>query len=132
MRNAVGGDDDDDSDFLNGDGGDDSILVGSGDVVTGGEGADEIVLGDWLTSGEAAQIMDYTAEDDSILLVWDDSIETSTEPQITVSADPDTPDQTLVLLDGIVVASANGGDLLPSDIALVPLSSATLLGLTAS
>jgi len=76
--------------------------------------------------------MDYTAEDDSILLVCDDSIETSTEPQITVSADPDTPDQTLVLLNRIVVASVNGGDLLPSDIALVPLSSATLLGLTAS
>ena len=131
MRDAIGTDTDD-ADFLNGGGGDDTNLVGSGDVVTAGEGADEILLGDWLTSGDAAQIMDYAVEEDSLVLIWDDSSTTSVEPQITLSADPDTADQTLVMLDGTLVAMVNGSDLLPSDIALVPLSSATQLGLAAS
>lgn len=129
MRDALRGDSDD-ADFLNGGGGDDTILIGSGDVVTAGEGADELVLGDWLTSGDAARIMDYSAEDDSIVLIWDDSADGGSEPQISISPDPDVADQTLVLLDGTLVAKVNGVNLLPGDIALVPLSSATQLGLT--
>ena len=131
MRNASGGDDDD-ADFLNGGGGDDSILVGSGDIVTAGEGSDEIVLGDWLTSGTAAHITDYDVEDDSIVLVWDDSAAGSIEPQITLSVDPDTVNQTLIMMDGAVVATVNGSDLLPGDIALIPLSTATQVGLSAA
>lgn len=130
MRNASGGDDDT-GDFLNGGGGDDSILAGAGDIVTAGDGFDEIVLGDWLTQGEAAQIMDYTASDDSLLLVWDDTEPDSEEPHITLSADPDVADQTLVFLDGSVVATVNGTDLVPGDIALIPLSTATQVGLAA-
>jgi Ca2+-binding RTX toxin-like protein len=131
MRNALG-EDEDDSDFLNGGGGDDSILVGNGDIVTAGDGEDEIVLGDWLASGEAAQILDFTAADDSLVLVWDDSEEGSSEPLITISADPDADDQTLVLMDGAVVATVNGSDILPADIALIPFSTATHVGLAAS
>lgn len=131
MRNASG-EDEDDSDFLNGGGGDDSILAGNGDIVTAGDGEDEIVLGDWLSSGEAAQILDFTAADDSIVLVWDDSEEGSSEPLITVSVDPDAEDQTLVLMDGAVVATVNGSDILPADIALIPFSTATHVGLAAS
>lgn len=128
MRNSTGGDDDA-GDFLNGGGGDDSILVGNGDIVTAGDGADEIVLGDWLASGEAAQIMDYDPEDDSLVLIWDDSVANSTEPQITVTSDPDEDDQTLVWMGGTIVATVNGSDLAPSDIALIPLSTATQVGL---
>ncbi len=130
MRDAAGNDNDD-ADFLNGGGGDDSILVGAGDIVTAGEGTDEIVLGDWLSSGEAAEILDYSADDDSIVLVWDDSGEQG-EPQITLSADPDDINQTLVMLDGAVVATVNGTDLLPGDIALIPLSTATQFGLAST
>lgn len=128
MRDAVGGDEDD-SDFLNGGGGDDSILVGSGDIVTAGDGADEIVLGDWLADGEAAQIMDYTATDDSLVLVWDDSSISGSEPQIEVSIDADTEDQSLVWMDGTVVATVNGTGILPGDITLIPLSTAIHVGL---
>ena len=130
MRNTSGSDEDD-ADFLNGGGGDDSILVGSGDIVTAGEGADEIVLGDWLTSGTAAHITDYDVEDDSIVLVWDDSAAGSLEPRITLSVDPDSADQTLIMIDGAVVATVNGSDLVPGDIALIPLSTATQVGLSA-
>ena len=128
MRNAAG-EDDDDSDFLNGGDGDDSILVGAGDIVTAGNGADEIVLGDWLVSGDAAEIMDYTPADDSLVLVWDDSAATSNEPQISITADPDTLDQSLIWMNGEVVATVNGTDILPGDIALIPLSTALHLGL---
>ncbi len=131
MRDAAGSDTDD-TDFLNGGGGKDSIVAGSGDIVTAGAGNDEIVLGDWLSSGDAAQIMNYAAEDDSIVLVWDDSSSASVEPQITLNTEPNVDDQTLVMLNGTLVATVNGTDLLPSDIALVLLSSATQLGLTAS
>lgn len=131
MRNAKGGDDDA-GDFLNGGGGDDSILAGSGDIVTAGDGADEIVLGDWLASGEAATIMDYVAEDDNLVLVWDDSMADSFEPEITLSVDPDIADQTLIWMDGSLVATVNSSDLLPGDIALIPLSTATQVGLAAS
>lgn len=123
------GEDTDSSDFLNGGGGDDSILVGSNDVVTAGGGADQIVLGDWISAGNAAEILDYAASDDSIVLVWDDSDLDTSEPQVTLQRDPDTADQTLVLMDGEVIASVNGTDLIPADIALIPLSTATFVGI---
>jgi hypothetical protein len=129
MRNSAGGDDDA-SDFLNGGGGDDSILVGAGDIVSAGDGADEIVLGDWLVSGDAAQIVDYTADDDSIVLIWDDSVANSDEPEINVKNDPETDNQSLVLVNGAIVATVNGNDLVTSDVALIPLSTATQVGLT--
>ncbi len=133
MRNAVGADEDD-SDFLNGGGGDDSILVGAGDIVSAGDGADEIVLGDWLGAGEAAEILDYSAEDDNLVLVWDDGSAGNEEPVITLSLDTDEYDeeQTLVLLDGAVVATVNGTSLTVADIALIPLSTATQVGLVSA
>jgi Ca2+-binding RTX toxin-like protein len=131
MRNAGGGDDDG-ADFLNGGGGDDSILAGSGDIVTAGEGADDIVLGDWLATGETAQIMDYTAAEDSLVLIWDDSEDGSVAPSMTLGADPNIANQTLVFLDGTPVAVVNGSDLLPGDIALIPLSTAAYVGLASA
>lgn len=128
MRNATGGDDDA-GDFLNGGGGDDSIIAGAGDIITAGDGADEIVLGDWLASGEAVQIMDYAAVDDNLVLIWDDSVANSAEPQISVTNDPDADDQTLVLMNGSIIATVNGNDLALGDIALIPLSTATQVGL---
>jgi len=132
LERNVGGGDDDIGDFLNGGGGDDSILAGVGDVVAAGDGADEIVLGDWLSTGEAAQIMDYAPHDDSLVLVWDDSSADTAEPRIKVVINPEAADQTLIYLDDAIVASVNGTDLVPGDIALIPLSTATQFGLTDS
>lgn len=132
VERSEAGQDTDDADFLNGGGGDDSILAGGGDIVTSGEGADQIVLGDWITAGNAAQILDYAATDDNIVLIWDDSISDSAEPQVTLEVDSEGVDQTLVLMDGEVVAMVNGTDLIPADIALIPLSTATSVGLATS
>jgi Ca2+-binding RTX toxin-like protein len=128
MRAAAGGDADS-ADFLNGGGGDDIIITGAGDIVTGGEGADQIVLGDWLASGEAAQITDYSSAEDSLVLVWDDSPGDSQEPLISLTPDPEATGQTFVMMNGLIVAVVNGSDLEPGDIALIPLSTATMVGL---
>ena len=122
----------DDVDFLNGGGGNDSILVGAGDIVTAGDGADQIVLGDWLGAGEAAHITDYAAQDDNLVLVWDDSNSSTIEPRVTLASPADGADQTLVMMDGTLVATVNGHDLMPGDIALIPLSTATHVGLAAA
>ena len=125
----VGGKDIDSGDFLNGGGGDDSILAGAGDIITGGDGADQIVLGEWIGDGAAAQIMDFMVDDDSLVLVWDDSEADSVEPTISLSIDSDTPAHTLVFMDGTMVAMVNGTDLIADDIALISLSAATQAGL---
>ncbi len=122
------GGDGDAGDFLNGGGGDDVIVAGAGDMVTAGTGTDAVVLGDWITDGNAAQITDYVVEDDSIVLIWDDSGADSEVPQVGLSDDSETANRTLVLLNGVVVATVNGTDLMPGDIALVPLSAAAQLG----
>jgi Ca2+-binding RTX toxin-like protein len=127
---SIGITDEDSADFLNGGGGVDTIVAGQNDVVTAGDGADNIIFGDWITAGNAAIIEDYVAKDDSLLFVWDDSKTDSEEPQITVEPDPDNPDQTLVRMDGTVVACVKSPDVLnASDISIVPLSSAIFAGL---
>jgi len=101
-----GGSDADDGDFLNGGGGDDTIFTGSSDIVT--------------------------ATDDNIVLIWDDSDLDTEEPFVTLATDPESPEQTLILMDGTVIASVNGTDIQADDIALVPLSTATFVGMAAS
>ena len=75
--------------------------------------------------------MDYHAQDDSLLFVWDDSDATGAEPPLSILPDPDHPNQTLVLLDDIIVARVAGDSVTLDDIALIPLSAAFDLGLAA-
>lgn len=119
----------DGADFLNGGGGADTIIAGAGDVVTAGNGADQIVLGDWIIGEANAQIIDYSAEEDSLLLVWDDAVENAVAPTVEVATDPDDAGRCLVMMDGTVIASVNGGDLSANDVSLLPLSAAQTLGL---
>ena len=59
-------------DYLNGGGGDDIILAGQDDIITAGEGTDTMIFGDWIEEDQAATVMDYNANEDSLILVWDD------------------------------------------------------------
>ncbi|MFG6512844.1 calcium-binding protein [Sulfitobacter sp. 1A15333] len=127
----TGADDQQSPDFLNGGGGDDLIIAGAGDVVTSGDGTDQIALGDWIGQGGAAQITDYHAADDSLLFVWDDSSAGGAEPPLSILPDPEDAGQTLVLLDDIIVARVAGDSITLDDIALIPLSAAFDLGLAA-
>ena len=120
-------DDTDGADFLNGGSGDDTVIAGIGDIVTAGDGADDIVLGDWIPEGGAASIVDFDGADDNILLVYDDAEET---PEVTVQAAPDNPADAQVLMDGVVVANVFGGaGLAASDIVMMPLSLAQASGM---
>jgi Ca2+-binding RTX toxin-like protein len=111
----------DGADFLNGGGGDDQIIAGQNDVVTGGSGEDTLVLGDWITDGNAVQIMDFDETEDSIILIWDDAV--GEEPTVDLQINPDYPDLIQILMDGEAVADvdSNSGIVL-SDIALVAQS----------
>jgi hypothetical protein len=92
----------DDSDFLNGGDGDDVIIAGNDDIVTPGDGADTIIGGSWIADGQAMQIIDFNAEDDNILLVYEDDADV---PDITLQPDPDDATITQVLMDGVAVAA---------------------------
>lgn len=115
-------------DFLNGGGGDDQITAGNLDVVTTGEGADEVILGDWITEGNSATITDFDALEDSIVLVWDDA--QGDEPEIALEADPEDDSLIQVLMDGVAVATLDADSELDiSDIALIPQSVAASTGI---
>ena len=115
-------------DYLNGGGGDDLIIAGAQDIVTSGEGTDRIVLGDWIRSGTATEILDYAPEDDSLMFVWDDSAGAAA-PALDILPNPEDPTQLQISSEGTLIARVTGTTTLTQlDIALIPLSSAT--GLT--
>ncbi len=118
------------SDFLNGGGGDDTIVAGDGDVVTAGSGADTIVLGDWIAGGEAAILMDFNAQEDSLIVVCD--LTGSTDPLVEITADPATPGTSQIWLDGVEIATVRAdADLTVADIILVDHADVPTLGLPA-
>ncbi|MGB0900420.1 calcium-binding protein [Halocynthiibacter sp.] len=108
-------------DFLNGGLGEDDITLGVGDIASGGEGADTFRLGGWNITDEiesGATIMDYNAQEDEIILIWDEIRDGSAE--ITVEPDPENPDTSQIMLNGKLVASVlNGAGLSAGQISLV-------------
>jgi Ca2+-binding RTX toxin-like protein len=127
---ADGVTDSDSADFLNGGGGDDTIIAGQNDVVTSGDGADNIIFGDWITDGNATVIEDFEAESDSLLVVWYDATPDDEEPEVTIESDPDHANQNLIRMNGVIVASVKSADgLTAADVSVVPLSAALAAGL---
>ncbi len=127
------GQDTDGRDYLNGGDGDDTIEIGAGDIVTGGDGEDVMILGDWAMGAdidEAAQLMDYDASEDQLVIVFDDSDETAEEPEVTLQPSPDNPDVTEILLDGTVISTLPTTDAPPLEaIVLMGQSAAESLAL---
>jgi hypothetical protein len=75
----------------------------------------------------------FEPEDDSLLLVWDDRGVDDEEPEVSVDPDPEQLDQTLVRMNGVIVASVKSADVLTAaDVSIVPLSSAIAAGLALS
>lgn len=108
----------DQSDFLNGGSGNDTILAGNEDVVTSGEGDDTVVLGDWIAKGKPVDITDFDISEDSlVVVVEDDGFENA---EITIEDDVTNPGTSSVMLNGVEIArvdSASG--LTPADINLI-------------
>jgi len=80
-------------------------VAGSGDIVTAGAGSDEIVVGDWITRGAAAEILDYNEQEDRIIIVYDELAQDT--PDITLEPDATDEDLTHVLLGGQSIVSVH-------------------------
>jgi len=120
-------DDADGRDYLNGGSGDDVILAGQEDVVSTGAGADQVILGDWLTAGHQAEILDFSLAEDTLLVVYDDAA--GEAPEVGLASDPDTPETQHLVVNGVQVATiANAAGLTLDHVTLLPESG--LAGLT--
>ena len=120
-----GRDDAGDMDFLNGgDGdGDDVILVGAGDIATGGDGMDSFLLSQWHEVSGETTIMDFDRDEDSLVLLYEDT--GGSDPEVEVRADVANPDTGAIYVNGFQVATVHGGgDLSPAEITLLPQGSA--------
>lgn len=94
-------------DVVNAGGGDDMVIFGLNDTVTGGAGADTLTGGDWITEGNAATVTDFDAEED--VLVY--SIAPGTAPELTVSYSEGATEEegdAIVTVDGVDVMTIAG------------------------
>ena len=109
-------------DFLNGGDGDDTLRLGAGDYATGGDGADWFELSD-LTPGDAiANIADYNADEDALVVVFDPVLHP--DPQLSLVT-PENTDDVMVLLDGVPLAMVAGGaGMTVADLLLTPAQAA--------
>lgn len=93
-------------DFLNGGEGNDLLQIGAGDYATGGDGADWFELAD-MTAGDAiANIADYDANEDTLVVVFDPAMHP--DPVLSLETPEDSGD-VIVLLDGVPLAKVQGG-----------------------
>ena len=116
-------------DFVNGGGGDDTLIAGAFDSVTAGSGADHILLGDWIDPDDGpARVLDFNPDEDMLVVVYDDA--QPTLPRLSLGRDADLPEMTQVLLENRVIAEVrHPGDLTAEDIALLPMSLAKTSGM---
>ncbi|AML50773.1 calcium-binding protein [Falsihalocynthiibacter arcticus] len=102
VLNEETGEDTDVRDYLNGNAGDDLLVLGYDDIGTGGEGNDTFALGEWFHEGTAATITDFNPDEDTLVVHYsaDDEI-----PEVSVETEDGN---SLVLLDGVVIARLLG------------------------
>ena len=102
------------NDLLNGGNGDDTIFAGAGDDVSGGFGADTVVL-DSAAIG-SAQIWDFEAGEDTLVLFYDGA---EGVPEINITQDNAGIGHWLVQSNGTTLATVTGDAPTLSDISLV-------------
>ena len=92
-----------------------------GQIDVTGEGADQVVLGDWIGLDDpSATLMDFESGEDQLILVYNDA--TQSDPEIRIDEDDES---TRVSMNGTLVATLVAGTKIDlSDIALVPESAA--------
>jgi Ca2+-binding RTX toxin-like protein len=105
------------SDYLNGDDGDDCLLLGVGDLATGGGGSDSFALQGSGAAGAIARVMDFDHTNDKLIVTYDPTVHP--DPVITVESNDDSTEH-LVLLDGSKLAIVHGDAVDPLSIRLVP------------
>ena len=101
----LGPTDNDESDEIYGDNGNDVLTLGQNDIAFGGNGSDTFQVGQWITADNQAEIRDFDSTDDKIEVVYDQDLEE--EPIVTIETSRVT-DDALILIDGVVVANVIG------------------------
>ena len=115
----------DGADSLFGGVGDDSFLLGVGDVAEGGEGLDIFTIDDAVEGEGFTTITDFTPADDTLQLEYTPTTDPATgdeiPPNITVTNFADGTGAS-ILINGVEVAQVTGAqDLDPADVALMPV-----------
>ncbi len=93
-------------DYLNGGSGDDTLAVGAGDYATGGDGGDWFELSDLAPGDAIANIADFNASEDTLMVVFDPALHP--DPQLTLEMSENAKD-VVVILDGVPLAMVQGG-----------------------
>lgn len=88
-------------DFLNGGAGDDTLVISAADQAHGGGGADIFQLSDIWLGDPVPAIIDYAAEDDQIVVLYDADFHP--EPVLAIER-ADTGADATVTLDGVPIA----------------------------
>lgn len=103
--------------ILDGGAGNDELLLTSNDQATGGDGADAFYLSAGMTASGAANITDFNAADDTLVVYYDD---TTAVPSVTIDATG------ALFLNGSAAASATGlVGVDPATIQFVPVPAPT-------
>lgn len=109
-------------DFLNGGDGDDTLTIGAGDYATGGAGADWFELSDVAVGDAIANIADYNADEDTLVVVFDPALHP--DPHLSLLT-PDNSDDVVVLLDGVPLVMVHGAaGMTVADLLLTPAQAA--------
>lgn len=88
------------TDYLNGGGDDDTISAGPGDVVSLGDGEDQVILKSQVGLGQPTTITDFDPNHDRMFLYWDS--DTPDDPTLTFESD--SAGNGTLLANGEVVA----------------------------
>lgn len=116
------GEDDGQTDFLNGGEGNDTITAGANDIVTAGDGADVIQFGDWNAEGGPAQVLDFQSNEDTLVVLYEEG---AGEPEITFEQDSQNSQLYSVMADGEVIAEVlSATPVTSADVTLVEQSAA--------
>lgn len=108
----------------------DRMIAGHGDAFADRDHDAPIMLGDWITEGPPAEVLDYEPAKDSLMLVWDDLAPDGHEPTVSVESDPFDAEVMHIVMNGKSVAEIYGDPALSvADITTIPLSSALIVGL---
>jgi len=94
--------------FLNGGDGEDVLILGRGDVASGGAGRDTFVLGEWLDPSAPVTITDFIAGSDQLVFAHLLPTGGAPAPVLGLRALADGGQE--VLMDGEVIARLQGSD----------------------
>ena len=86
------------------------------DMVINGDGADTIAIGNWLNDDHQAEVADFSTDEDSLLVVYDDQSRSDPgarsegRPQVGIERDGTDSARRYVTLDGVRIAAVDNAE----------------------